>query len=132
MKIGLSYSRCIRDIVDGVVDPEDVLVIISRTDFDPTVDVQWDNIWEGYTSGAGMSAREWASYDEDRKEVVRLNVKKYSLPMVYCNAVGSQTEIVFDGGSLVYNKDGILLQEMKYFDSQVGSSLSLAQKMLPS
>jgi hypothetical protein len=71
VKIGLSYSRCIRDIVDGVVDPEDVLVIISRTDFDPTVDQQWDNIWRGYTDGAGMSAREWASYDEDRKEDFR-------------------------------------------------------------
>ena len=68
MKIGLSYSRCIRDIVDGVVDPEDVLVIISRTDFDPTVDMQWNQIWEGYTDGAGMSAREWA----DRKST-RLN-----------------------------------------------------------
>ena len=32
MKIGLSYSRCIRDIVEGKVDINDVLVIISRTD----------------------------------------------------------------------------------------------------
>ena len=55
-------------------------------------------------------------HDEDRKEVVRLNVKKYGLPMIYCNAVGSQTEIVFDGGSLVYNKEGSLLQELKYFE----------------
>ena len=54
-------------------------------------------------------------HDEDRKEVVRLNVKKYGLPMIYCNAVGSQTEIVFDGGSLVYRKDGSLCHEMKYF-----------------
>jgi NAD+ synthase (glutamine-hydrolysing) len=54
-------------------------------------------------------------HDEDRKEVVRLNVMKYGMPMVYCNAVGSQTEIVFDGGSLVYRKDGSLCHEMKYF-----------------
>ncbi len=54
-------------------------------------------------------------HDEDRKEVVRLNVEKYGMPMVYCNAVGSQTEIVFDGGSLVYRKDGSLFHEMKYF-----------------
>ena len=71
MKIGLSYSRCIRDIVDGVVDPEDVLVIISRTNFDPNVDSEWKGIWEGYTGGRGMSAREWAHYDEDRKEDFR-------------------------------------------------------------
>ncbi len=55
-------------------------------------------------------------HDEDRKEVIRQNVKKYHLPIVYCNAVGSQTEIVFDGGSLVYNASGELLREMKYFE----------------
>ena len=55
-------------------------------------------------------------HDEDRKEVVRANVIKYKLPMIYCNAVGSQTEIVFDGGSLVFDAGGNVLQEMKYFE----------------
>ena len=55
-------------------------------------------------------------HDEDRKEVVRLNCLKYNLPMFYCNAVGSQTEIVFDGGSLVYDRSGNLVKEMKYFE----------------
>jgi NAD+ synthase (glutamine-hydrolysing) len=55
-------------------------------------------------------------HDEDRKEVVRQNVLKYHLPMYYCNAVGSQTEIVFDGGSIVYDANGNLLHEMKYFE----------------
>lgn len=54
-------------------------------------------------------------HDDDRKEVVRQNVLKYGLPMVYCNAVGSQTEIIFDGGSLVYDSAGRLVKEMKYF-----------------
>ena len=40
MKIGLSYSRCVRDIVEGKVDIADVLVIIARTDFDPRDDAQ--------------------------------------------------------------------------------------------
>jgi NAD+ synthase (glutamine-hydrolysing) len=55
-------------------------------------------------------------HDEDRKEVIRLNVMKYKLPMVYCNAVGSQTEIVFDGGSLAYDRHGILMHELNYFE----------------
>jgi hypothetical protein len=50
MKIGLSLSRCVRDIVEGRVDINDVLVLIARTDFDPTVPEQWDSIWDGYTS----------------------------------------------------------------------------------
>ncbi len=55
-------------------------------------------------------------HDDDRKEVIRVNVMKYGLPVFYCNAVGSQTEIVFDGGSLVMDASGALLKEMKYFE----------------
>ena len=66
MKIGLSYSRCVRDIVDGVVDIRDVLVVIARTDFDPRDDEQWKGIWEGYgggqTFGSPFSNPEWIDY----------------------------------------------------------------------
>jgi len=55
-------------------------------------------------------------HDDDRKEVIRANVLRYKIPMVYCNTVGSQTEIVFDGGSLVFAKDGSIIREMKYFE----------------
>ncbi len=55
-------------------------------------------------------------HDEDRKEVARANVLKYKMPLLYCNAVGSQTEIIFDGGSLVYDAKGNLMKEMAYFD----------------
>jgi hypothetical protein len=69
MKIGLSYSRCIRDIVDGVVDIDDVLVLITRTDFDPRDDEQWAGIWEGYGGGQNpgglWSNPEWAGYDDE-------------------------------------------------------------------
>jgi NAD+ synthase (glutamine-hydrolysing) len=55
------------------------------------------------------------SHDEDRKEVVRLNVLKYKMPLIYCNAVGAQTEIVFDGGSMVFNSNASLFKQMNYF-----------------
>jgi NAD+ synthase (glutamine-hydrolysing) len=55
-------------------------------------------------------------HDEDRKEVIRQNVLKYHLPMYYCAAVGSQTEIVFDGGSVVYDAKGNLVKELNYFE----------------
>ena len=58
-------------------------------------------------------------HDEDRKEVIRLNVMKYKLPMIYCNTVGSQTEIVFDGGSLVYDRSGNLIHELNYFEEDI-------------
>ena len=66
MKIGLSYSRCVRDIVDGVVNINDVLVLITRTNFDPNNDEQWQGIWEGYgggqTFGSPYSNPEWIDY----------------------------------------------------------------------
>jgi NAD+ synthase (glutamine-hydrolysing) len=55
-------------------------------------------------------------HDDDRKEIIRANVLKYGLPLYYCNAVGSQTEIVFDGGSLVFDAQGNLVHEMAYFE----------------
>lgn len=54
--------------------------------------------------------------DTVRNSIVKAHVIKYGLPMLYCNAVGSQTEIVFDGGSLVYDINGKLVKEMKYFE----------------
>lgn len=54
-------------------------------------------------------------HDEARKAIVQANVRKYGLPMIYCNTVGSQTEVVFDGGSLVYNASGQLVAELAYF-----------------
>ena len=56
---------------------------------------------------------------EERKSVIKANVLKYKLPMFYCNAVGSQTEIVFDGASLVFNKEGNLCKCFPSFEEAV-------------
>jgi NAD+ synthase (glutamine-hydrolysing) len=55
-------------------------------------------------------------HDDDRKEVVKANIRRYQLPLFYVNCVGSQTEIVFDGGSLVYAATGELIKEGNYFE----------------
>lgn len=76
MKIGLSYSRCVRDIADGLVDIDDVLVLITRTNFDPHNDDQWDSIWTGYGGGQNRgsiwSAPEWAGYPAEDEAKFRL------------------------------------------------------------
>lgn len=58
------------------------------------------------------------NYAQDivRNSLIKAHTVKYQLPMLYCNTVGSQTEIVFDGGSLVYDKNGNKVKEMKYFE----------------
>jgi len=54
--------------------------------------------------------------DVVRRSIMEAHTLKYGLPILYCNTVGSQTEIVFDGGSLVYDASGNLAKEMKYFE----------------
>lgn len=61
------------------------------------------------------------THDEDRKSVIKANVLKYKLPMFYCNAVGSQTEVVFDGASLVFDKDGNLYKSLPMFEEAMDS-----------
>jgi NAD+ synthase (glutamine-hydrolysing) len=57
---------------------------------------------------------------DGRKNIVKQNVAKYNIPMIYCNAVGSQTEIVFDGGSLVMARSQNLVFELPYFEEAMG------------
>ncbi|WP_432712867.1 NAD+ synthase [Pedobacter sp.] len=58
-------------------------------------------------------------HDEERVVVLADNAKKYNLPLLYVNQVGAQTEIVFDGGSLVFDADGNILDEMPYFKEEL-------------
>ena len=78
MKIGLSYSRCLREIIEGKVDIDDVLIIISRTDFNPHDDDEWKGIWIGYSSAAFLSFPEWGNYeDTDEHRFRDLTIELY-------------------------------------------------------
>lgn len=59
------------------------------------------------------------THDEDRKATIKANVLKYKIPLFYCNAVGSQTEIVFDGGSYAFDKDANLCGAAPMFRSDL-------------
>jgi NAD+ synthase (glutamine-hydrolysing) len=58
-------------------------------------------------------------HDEDRIQVLADNAKNYKLPLFYVNQVGAQTEILFDGGSLVFDETGAVKAEMKYFEEDL-------------
>ncbi|HMJ46832.1 MAG TPA: NAD+ synthase [Ferruginibacter sp.] len=61
------------------------------------------------------------THDEDRKAAVKANVLKYNLPMFYCNGIGSQTEVVFDGTSLVFDKYANLCGRLSSFREDIQS-----------
>ena len=56
---------------------------------------------------------------EMRKEVLVRNATAYSLPVMYVNHVGGQTELLFDGGSMVVSPDGSVIEELNYFEEDL-------------
>ncbi len=61
------------------------------------------------------------THDEDRKATIKANVTKYKLPLFYCNAIGSQTEVVFDGASLVFDAAANLCGQLPMFEEAIQS-----------
>ena len=90
------YNYCPMDKL--IVQQPDVMINLSASPFDYT-------------------------HDEDRKVAVKANVIKYKIPMFYCNGVGSQTEIVFDGTSLVFDKNANLCGRLASFEEDLQSFL---------
>lgn len=55
-------------------------------------------------------------HDEERIVILKDNAIRYNLPLLYVNHVGAQTELIFDGGSLVFTANGELVDELPYFE----------------
>ena len=53
---------------------------------------------------------------EDRIEILKENAHRYKVPLFYVNHVGAQTEVIFDGGSIVMAASGNIYEEMAYFE----------------
>ena len=88
------YTNCPMDML--IQQAPDVMLNLSASPFDYT-------------------------HDQDRRAAVKANVLKYKIPMFYCNGVGSQTEIVFDGNSLVFDKDANLCGKLGSFKEDLQS-----------
>jgi len=76
MKVGLSLSRCVRDIFEKRVDIDQVLVVVSRTDFDPNDDKHWRQIWDGYLYG-GVSEPVWHGLTDYETEIRNICIDLY-------------------------------------------------------
>jgi len=74
-------------------------------------------IKEGPTVMINIAASPFAyNHDEERIAILSDNARRYNLPLFYVNHVGAQTELIFDGGSLVFDKAGNLSDELPYFE----------------
>lgn len=54
-----------------------------------------------------------------RLHVLKANVDRYHIPLFYINHVGAQTELIFDGGSVVMSPNGGIYEEMNYFKEEI-------------
>ena len=59
-----------------------------------------------------------AQYGE-RMHVIRENCQRYLLPMVYVNQIGAQTELIFDGGSVVADANGDIIAQLPFFKEEL-------------
>ncbi len=56
---------------------------------------------------------------EERNKVIVANCKRYGLPLVYVNQVGAQTELIFDGGSMIADAAGNIIAQLPYFEESL-------------
>lgn len=88
------YKACPMDVlIKDKVQPE-VMLNISASPFD-------------YDHAAG------------RITTLKANTAKYKIPVFYVNHCGAQTDLIFDGGSIVVNANSVVFDEMKYFEEQL-------------
>ncbi|MDP6685950.1 MAG: nitrilase-related carbon-nitrogen hydrolase, partial [Candidatus Omnitrophota bacterium] len=56
---------------------------------------------------------------EERRKVLTQKAKKFKCSIVYCNLIGGQDELIFDGRSLVVGKDGKLVISGNAFEDDL-------------
>ena len=56
---------------------------------------------------------------ETRKEIIKEKVRETKLPFFYCNMVGAQDELIFDGQSVAYSSEGHLIGSGRSFKQDI-------------
>ena len=51
-----------------------------------------------------------------REQIIKANIDRYKIPMFYVNHIGAQTELIFDGGSIIMSPNGTIYDEMPFFE----------------
>ncbi|AJC50554.1 NAD+ synthase [Coxiella endosymbiont of Amblyomma americanum] len=54
-----------------------------------------------------------------RYDLLEKRTKKYHVPIIYLNLIGGQDELIFDGGSMIFNQNGYCIQQGAYFKEEL-------------
>ena len=64
-----------------------------------------------------ISASPWhLGKDKTRRQMLSSLARKYKKPVIYCNLVGGNDELVFDGGSMFFDTNGKLVAKANIFE----------------
>lgn len=85
------YKACPMDMLIQDADRPEVMLNISASPFD-------------------------YNHATERIETLKANTRKYGIPVFYVNHCGAQTDLIFDGGSLVVNGNAVVYDELPYFE----------------
>lgn len=66
-----------------------------------------------------------------REEIIRHRIEESELPIIYCNAIGGQDELIFDGQSFAYNADLELVMRAPAFEENLAYLHFQQGKLLP-
>lgn len=58
----------------------------------------------------------YGGVDRIRRELIKMQAKKYRFPIIYVNQVGGQDDLVFDGRSLIANAEGDIVFQAPIFE----------------
>lgn len=59
------------------------------------------------------------NHANERREVLKEVATTFHLPIAYCNAVGAQTELLFDGGSMIVSEKGNAVAQLNFFKEEI-------------
>ena len=55
----------------------------------------------------------------ERAKLIKQKVNRFNKPFIYCNMVGGQDELIFDGSSLAFNKNSELISNVTSFKEDI-------------
>ncbi|HFD05008.1 MAG TPA: NAD+ synthase, partial [Firmicutes bacterium] len=58
--------------------------------------------------------------DSKRQEMIKTRCRDNVTTVVYCNLVGGQDELVFDGNSMIVNEEGNIIAKLSSFSEELG------------
>jgi NAD+ synthase (glutamine-hydrolysing) len=59
------------------------------------------------------------THEEIKKNILTGNAKDYNIPILYINQTGANTELIFDGDSVIINKKGTIIGKLKAFEEDI-------------